>query len=72
MEDIEQGVLVVFRSENGRDGWYAVKQEDVPDWVKEVDNMARLVDGEACMDATSESGTDWFTVIRVIDEETAH
>ena len=63
MGGVTYDVLVVFRSANGRNDWYLVKPEDVPDWVKEVDNMARLVDGEVCMNAQSESGTDWFMAL---------
>ena len=63
MSEIKQSFLVIFKSANGRDGWKPVKPEDVPDWVKDPDNVSRLVDGEACMDPTSESGTDWFMAL---------
>lgn len=63
MSQLEFGTYVVFRSENGRDGWQPLKVGEVPDWVKDPDNMARLVDGEACMDSTQESGTDWFMAL---------
>jgi len=62
-EGISEGMFVIFRSENGRDGWKPVKPEDVPDWVKDPDNMAHMVDGEACMDPTQDSGTDWFMAL---------
>lgn len=57
------GVLVVFTSANGSDGWTPVKPENVPAWVKDPDVMARMVDGEACMDDEQESGTNWFMAL---------
>lgn len=60
METTEQGRFVIFTSPNGRDGWMPVKPDAVPEWVKDPDNMARLVEGDACMDPTSESGENWF------------
>lgn len=57
------GVLVILTSPNGIDGWTPVKPDDVPSWVKDPDIVARMVDGEACMDDTQESGTNWFLAL---------
>lgn len=58
---LKQAFAVIYRSPNGRDGWQPVKWEEVPTWVKEPKNMARLVAGEACMKCDEgETGSDWF------------
>ena len=68
---MEQANLVILASPNGRDGWRAVKPEDVPEWVKDHDNMARLMAGEMCMKADEgESGSDWYRARAVTEADT--
>lgn len=45
-----EGLLVILRTETPRDdaSWKLVLPADVPEWVKEPDNMARLVAGDMC------------------------
>lgn len=58
--------LVVYRSEDGRTNWQPVKGEDVPDFVRDPDVMARLADGEECMDcAQGNSGSAWYRAVSV-------
>jgi hypothetical protein len=59
------GTLIIFQSDNGMDGWTPVKPEDVPAWVKDPDNLARLVDGEACQNTEQESGEKWYMAQRL-------
>lgn len=61
-----QAHLVIYRSPNGRDGWAPVKPDEVPEWVKQPDNVARMVAGEMCMKADEgDKGSDWYIGIRV-------
>lgn len=61
MTQLAQGLLVILKSDNGRDGWTPVMPEDVPEWVKAPDNMARLVAGEMCMKPDEgEKGSAWY------------
>ena len=56
-----EALLVIMRSANGRDGWTPVAPADVPAWVKEGGNMAKLVAGEMCMKADEGmKGSDWY------------
>lgn len=62
--------IVVYKSENGRDGWQPVKQELVPEWVKQPEVMSRLIQGEECMDcAEGTAGSAWYRAARVSDLE---
>lgn len=57
----KKAVLIIYRSENGRDGWAPVPPKDVPAWVRTPDNIARMVDGEQCMKADEgPSGSAWY------------
>lgn len=59
-------LLVILKSPNGRDDWTPVKQEDVPDWVKEPDRMARLIDGDMVCDPTmGPTGSSWYRAEKV-------
>lgn len=58
---LKQAFAVIYRSPNGRDRWQPVNWKDVPAWVKEPKNMARLVAGDSCMKCDEgEAGSDWF------------
>lgn len=57
------GTLVIFISPNGEDHWTPVKPDEVPAWVQDPDNMARLVAGEVCMCDVEESGSNWFMAL---------
>lgn len=53
--------MVIQRSENGRDNWQPVKPNDVPDWVKDPDNITKLIQGEQCMrPKDGNAGSDWY------------
>lgn len=62
-----EGLLIILRSENGRDGWTLVKPDEVPEWVKAPDNIARMVDGEIC--CNPEAGDiGWYRAEKVDSE----
>lgn len=63
-----QANLIIFSSPNGRDHWDPVLPEDVPEWLKEPDVVARLVAGEECMKA-GESENRWFYAEQAPTEE---
>lgn len=65
MSTLDFGTLMILTSENGTDNWKPVLPADVPEWVRDPDNVARLVDGEACQDITQDSGTNWFMALRM-------
>ena len=53
--------LVILASKNGRDDWFPVEHSEVPEWVKDPDNMGRLVNGEACMKCDEgPTGSLWY------------
>lgn len=57
----ESDLLIIFKSDNGRDGWKPVLPADVPEWVKDPDVIGNMVKGSACMNP--DSGEDWFIAI---------
>lgn len=62
-----EALLIILRSENGRDGWTAIKNEDVPDWVKDPENIRRMVEGEMC--CRPETGDEsWYRCEKVSSE----
>lgn len=66
--ETKQAMLVIFSSPHGRGEWTLVKPEDVPEWVKDPDNMARLVEGETCMKCDEgETGSLWYCAMPVDD-----
>lgn len=68
MAEEKQLELVILRSETGRGPWEMVKPEDVPAWVKDPENMGRLVRGLSCMKADEgDKGSDWYCA-RPVDE----
>ena len=64
---LDYGTLILYRSLDC-ENWEPVKAADIPDWIKEMspEAIARMVDGEAVQDTTSETGTDWFVVKKVL------
>lgn len=53
--------LVIFASKNGRDDWFPMKHSEVPEWVKNEDNMGRLVNGQMCMKCDEgPAGSLWY------------
>lgn len=64
---MKHAMLVIYVSENGRNGWKPVAPEHVPEWVKAPDVMGRLVAGEQCMDAkVGDRGSDWYRGEKVL------
>lgn len=64
-----QGVLIIYASPNGRDEWQPVLPADVPEFVKDPDTLGRLVAGEMCCDAETQSL--WYRAEQVKDERPA-
>ena len=61
MTGTKRAAVVLLASLNGRDGWYMVKPEDVPAWVKDPDTMGRIVAGESCMKCDEGvAGSLWY------------
>jgi hypothetical protein len=56
-----RAVFVIWASADGRTGWYMVKPEETPEWVKHRDVLGRLVNGEMCMQAREgTNGSLWY------------
>lgn len=65
---VKQVSLVILSSDTGRGPWTPVNPEDVPAWVKDPANIARLVDGEECMKADEgDQGSQWYRAIPAAD-----
>ena len=70
---MKQARLVVYKSENGRDGWMSCMADEVPEFVKRPEVMGRLVAGEQCMDVgEGDSGSAWYRALRVMGERQRH
>lgn len=66
MSNVTLEALVVYCSDDGRTGWHPIRHAEVPAWVKAPDVMARLADGEECMDcAQGVAGSKWYRAIPV-------
>ncbi len=66
--NLEQVELVLFVSSTGRAPWHPIAANEVPEWVKKPDVMARLAGGEECMDcAEGVAGSCWYRAVRVKD-----
>lgn len=65
---LDYGTLILYRSKDDCESWNPVKVVEIPKWVKELSPavIARMVDGEALQDTTSETGSDWFILKRVV------
>jgi len=76
MDEVKFAVLVIYKSENGRDNWQPVAQKDVPAWVKEPKTIGRLIKGEACMKADEgKNGSEWYrarSVVSARDKRVMH
>lgn len=60
-EVIDQANLVIYASNNGRDGWEPVKPDEVPGWLKEPDVIGHLVAGETAMNPREgDKGSSWY------------
>ena len=57
---MKQATLVLLASVNGRDSWFLVKPEEVPAWVRKSENMAHLVNGEACYNRDEGEAGLWY------------
>lgn len=58
----KQAMVVILRSETGRGGWQLVPPAEVPEWVKNPECMARLVEGrQSAMKADEgDKGSAWY------------
>lgn len=71
----QEGVLVIYKSANGVDGWEPVKAVDVPKWlVESPEILGRAVDGEACRNddpglLMPVEARPWYIAKRVISEQ---
>lgn len=62
---LKQASAVIFTSANGRAPWHPLKPEEVPEWVKHPDVMARLLAGEECYDPTiGDKGSNFYRAVR--------
>ena len=58
---MKQHALIIFESVTGRDQWKPILPSDVPEWVKDPDIIARMMDGEICMNAAiGDKGSLWY------------
>lgn len=65
-EGIKQDNIIIFTSVNGREPWHPVKPEEVPEWVKHPDNMAKMLSGEECMKCDEGvAGSAWYRAVRL-------
>lgn len=65
MDTVKLVEVVIFASDNGRDGWEPVHQKDIPTWVLDPDTLGRMLGGEECLDcAEGMNGSKWFRAIR--------
>ncbi len=59
--ELKTAFLVIEASINGRDLWHPVHADELPDWVRDPDNMGRMVAGDMCMKADEgEAGSLWY------------
>lgn len=66
---MKNALLVIYRSENGRDNWLPIPANEVPSFVKDPVTMGRLMAGEECMDAgEGKHGSAWYRAIRVVKQ----
>jgi hypothetical protein len=69
-ETLKQVMGVIMASPNGRDDWLPVRYEDVPDFVKHPDCMARLVEGDMVMGPKlGPKGSAWFRLETIRGEQ---
>jgi len=68
---VKQDTLIIYTSENGRDGWTPVLPAYVPDWLSARDRMSRLVAGEMVSDPRSAIPHIWYRaeVVRACAKE---
>ena len=67
---MKQATLIIYRSENGRDGWQPVMPDDVPGWVSNPITLGRLIAGEECMKADEGgNGSAWYRAVKVLSDE---
>ena len=63
-----QAMLIVSVSKDGENDWHPLRWDEVPEWVKHPDNMARLVDGEMCQAKKLVDGeSSWYKADRVVE-----
>ena len=62
------GTLIFFSSVGDSDVWTPVLAKDVPEFCRDPDVLARLVDGEACADTTDGEATIWYRAERVMTD----
>lgn len=56
-----EALIIVYASENGRDGWAPVMPADIPEFVKDPDCMGKLLAGYQVMDPSmGETGSRWY------------
>ena len=51
----KKGIFVIYGSKNGRDNWFPVKPEDVPEWVKDKEVLGHLVNGNCAQRCDDDS-----------------
>lgn len=67
---LQQASLVILSSDTGRGPWEPVLPAEVPEWVKAPDNIAKMMQGEACMKCDEgERGSLWYAALPFADYE---
>lgn len=70
-----QARLVILESPNGRDHWRPLKPDEVPEWLKAPEVMAKLVEGEMAQRKKSDAGVvlpetmPWYRAQPATDED---
>lgn len=61
MSETKKALFVILASENGRDNWYPVKHENLPQWLIHPDVLGHLAAGMvACKADDGERGSLWY------------
>ncbi len=60
--------LLIYESENGRDGWRPASRDSLPTWVLDPEVMYRLANGEECMKCDDgDAGSMWYRAVHVCE-----
>lgn len=62
------GTLIFFSQPDGDQNWTPILAKDVPEFCRDPDVLARIVDGEACADTTDGQATIWYRAEQVMTD----
>lgn len=71
---MKQALVIIYRSDNGQDGWEPVLDKDVPEWVKNPKVMGNLIRGviaqqESRIALPTSVVNPWYRAERVMSDE---